>query len=232
MSEENKKNAVERLEALEEMQNNIIQSLQNLDLLVRDVNMLRDSAKLLNNKIEAVVSVANSKSALSADPITAAQIGNAMAANNVAELTSKVSEMVANGLLAATDSVTAETFVVVSETDANGKIIEQRAQFLVGSLRDENIKNKLIGLKVGESVQAADNASIKILEAYSIVIPKAPEAPAATESSAPASDAPAPVAEVSAPASDPAPSSAPEAPAASEAAPADAAPAAAETAAS
>jgi hypothetical protein len=224
MSEtENKKNATERLEDLEktvlqinDTLNQIIQALQPLNSMTRDLMNSKEALKLLNNKVDAIVKATNQGT-----PLSDENLSNIMTENNVQELAGRITKMVQDGVFVASDSVTKDSFVVVNHTSADGKVIEVRSQFLVSALNHEELKGKLEGLKVGGSTTLEDGSSIKVLETYNIVVPEAPaEAPAAS-SEAPAADqtASAPEASASASAVEPATSSGPEAQAAESAAP-------------
>lgn len=182
MSEENKKTATERLEVLENTVNSIIQAIQPLANMAQDLMALREAVKLLNNKLDAVVKSINAGTAL-----TDENLGQLMTENNAKELQDKVTKMVTDGLLAATDTVSKDSFVVISEADETGKIVNPRMQFLLSALQNEEIKAKLEGATVGANIPVGDKgASLNVLEAYNIVVPQA-QATEATD--APASDA-------------------------------------------
>ena len=184
MSEENKKTATERLEVLENTANSIIQAIQPLANMAQDLMALREATKLLNNKLDAVVKSINAGTAL-----TDENLGQLMTENNAKELQDKVTKMVTDGLLAATDTVSKDSFVVISEADETGKVVNPRMQFLLSALQNEEIKAKLEGATVGANIPVGDKgASLNVLEAYNIVVPQA-QAPEATTADAPASDA-------------------------------------------
>ena len=109
-----------------------------------------------------------------------------MTENNAKELQDKVTKMVADGLLAATDTVSKDSFVVINEEDGTGKVVNPRMQFLLSALQNEEIRASLEGAKVGTNIAVGDKGgSLNVLEAYNIVTPQAPaaetQAPAATE---------------------------------------------------
>jgi len=181
MSEENKKTASERLEILENTVNSVIQAVQPLANMAQDLMALREAVKLLNNKLDAVVKCTNSGTAL-----TDENIGQVMTENNAKELEDKVTKMVSDGLLEATDTVGKESFVVINEQDSDGKIINPRMQFLLSALTNEEVRGKLEGAKVGANLPVGDKGgSLNVLEAYNIVTPQTP----AAEAQAPAADA-------------------------------------------
>lgn len=196
MSEENKKTAIERLEDLEKRvgiaentANSIIQAIQPLANMAQDLMGLREAVKLLNNKLDAVVKCINAGTAL-----TDENLSSQMTANNAKDLEEKVTKMVADGLLASTDTVGKESFVVINEADETGKIVNPRMQFLLSALQNEEIRSKLEGSKVGANIAVGEKgASLNILEAYNIVVPQeaTEAAPAAAEAPAQAEAAPA-----------------------------------------
>ena len=198
MSEnENKKTATERLEVLENTAQNIIQAIQPLANMAQDLMALREAVKLLNNKLDAVVKAITAGTAL-----TDENLGQLMTENNAKELQDKVTKMVSDGLLAATDTISKDTFVVINEQDGSGKIVNPRMQFFLSALNNDEIRSKLDGAKVGSNISVGDKGgSLNILEAYNIVTPQAvtdaaanvevieEAAPAAETSEATAADA-------------------------------------------
>lgn len=180
---ETKKTATERLEVLENTVNNIIQAVQPLANMAQDLMSLREAVKLLNNKLDAVV-----KSINAGTELTDENLGQVMTDNNAKDLQEKVTKMVNDGLLAAADSISKDSFVVINEQDETGKIINPRMQFLLSALQNEEIRGKLEGAKTGTNVPVGDKGgSLNVLEAYNIVVPQAPEA---TATDTPAETAP------------------------------------------
>jgi hypothetical protein len=174
MSDENKKTATERLEVLENTVNNIIQAVQPLANMSQDLMSLREAVKLLNNKLDAVVKCLNTGTQL-----TDENLGQVMTENNARDLQDKVTKMVSDGLLASTDTIGKDSFVVINEQDESGKIINPRMQFLLSALQNDEIRGKLEGAKTGTNIPVGDKGgSLNVLEAYNIVTPQAPEAPA------------------------------------------------------
>ena len=186
MSEENKKTATERLEVLENTAQSIIQAIQPLANMAQDLMGLREAVKLLNNKLDAVVKCVTAGTAL-----TDENIGAVMTDNNAQELQGKVTKMVADGLLAATDTIGKESFVVINEADATGKIVNPRMQFLLSALTNDEVRGKLEGALVGANIAVGDKGgSLNVLEAYNIVPQQAAAAPAAAaDTAAPAAEA-------------------------------------------
>lgn len=188
------KTASERLETLEGMMPSVIQGLQAIDPIARDLSNLKEAANLLNNKLNALIQVLATKGTT----VTDQELSDQMAANKSKELADKVADLVKNNVLAATDTVSADSFVVLSESDASGNTLTLRSQFLVSALNSEDIKAKLIGTKVGDQVTANDQGnSLKILEIYEVVKPASeadastPTADASATDAAASTDAPA-----------------------------------------
>jgi hypothetical protein len=202
MSEENKKNATERLTDLENNQSQIVQALQPVELMARDLAGMKEALKLLNNKVDALVKAINAGGTITDDSLS-----KYMIENNVSELAKKVSDMVTSGLLVASDTVSKDSFVVINEADPSGTVVNPRMQFLLSALQHEEVRNKLEGAKVGSNIAVGDQgASINVLESYNVVTPQAPAADAPAESQdaqyASYSDAAAPAASDSAPAAE------------------------------
>jgi len=110
-------------------------------------------------------------------------IGNIMVQNNVADLKARVDQLVASGTLVATlEPVDEKNFVVGQEVDDTGKVLNPRLQFVLGAL-NEDLRNKIKGAKVGDSVVFQEGKlKFDLQEAYAVVTPApAVEAEAATE---------------------------------------------------
>ena len=200
MSNETMKTAAERLESLEGTVGQIIQALQPLDLVVKDVLTLKEQNKFLVNKLDAVTKAINQGLSL-----TDENLSKIMTDNNVQELKNKLATMVSSGLLAPTDTVGENTFLVLSETNKDGILVNPRMQFLLANIQDKNIVSKLVGAKVGDNVAIGDTGdSVTVLEAYNIVPPPvaapveqaapADAAPAATDTAPASTDSAAPAA--------------------------------------
>jgi hypothetical protein len=179
-----------------------------MEPMARDLMTLKETVKLLNNKLDAVV-----KSINAGGPITDESINKIMIENNAKDLKAKVDQMVAQGLLAASNTVESGSFVVISESNSAGEVVNPRMQFLLSDLQHEEAKTKLNGLKVGDSTQIGDSGgSVTVLEAYSVVVPSASETEAPAEAPAaetPAATEAAPAATEMAPAETPATETAP-----------------------
>lgn len=185
MSEnETKKNATERLEDLETTLNQVIQHIQPLEQMAKELMGAKEALKLLNNKLDATVKAVNEGGQVTED-----RLNDLMIQNNVRDLTAKVTSMVTSGLLVSTDTVGKESFVVINEADPSGKVVNPRMQFLVSTLQDEGLKAKLDGAKAGSNILVGDQgASINILEAYNVSVPQASNSEATTVEASPTTE--------------------------------------------
>jgi hypothetical protein len=166
-----KRTAVQRIEDLER---GVMGMFQNGDNMGRDLMTIKEAIKLLGNKIDAIVKATQRGEDLNDDII-----GKIMVENNVAELKARVDQLVAAGtLVATTEPVDEKTFVVGQEVDDTGKVLNPRLQFVLGALQEE-LRNKIKGSKVGDSVVFQEGKlKFELQEAYSVAPPKPPEAPA------------------------------------------------------
>lgn len=207
---ENTKNASQRIEELEvnlskleNTVNQLIGAIQPIQPMAQDLMGSKEALKLLNNKLDSVVRALNES-----QPLTEEVLSGYMTENNVTDLASKVKSMVDQGILESSDTVSKGSFVVINEMDSTGKVVNPRMQFLVSAIQSDEVKSKLDGAKVGDSIVLGDQGiSINVLETYNVAAPKAPEAQASldassatTETEAPAAETEAPAAEAAAPA--------------------------------
>lgn len=182
---ENKDNrtATQRIEDLEKVVTMLYQatqqsvaSLQSLGAMQSDMGLVKDALKLLNKKTEAIIQTATAETG-----ITAASVSALVVKMNVEDLTAQVAGYVANGHLAPTEEVAANSYLVAEEYAADGTLANPRIQFRLDS-QDQATQDALKGKKAGDSVSFGDGKlSAKILEVYSLVEPKAPEAAPAAE---------------------------------------------------
>lgn len=201
-----KRTAVQRIDDLER---GLMGMFQAGDNLARDTMTLKEAIKLLGNKVDAIV-----KATMAGEDLNDQVLSRIMVENNVTELKNKVSQLIASGTLAPSENpVDEKTFIVGREVDQDGTVLNPRLQFVLNSLKEE-LREKIKGKKVGESVQFQEGKlNFEIQETYEIVVPKAPEAEAQAQEAAPASEAQpvAPAAEQSSPdaSNDSAPQSSP-----------------------
>ena len=176
-----KRTATQRIEDLEQI---AMSNLQTLNAMAKDIGLLKDAVKLLGNKTDSIVKVISSGGALSDQSIS-----ETMIANNVTELQGKVANLVTQGILAASERVTTNSFVVGQEVDENGKVVNPRIQFTLGTVPPE-AKEKLLGAAVGDRVSFGDGKlKFDVLESYEIQEPKAPTAEDGSTGSSPSSEA-------------------------------------------
>lgn len=179
-----KRTASQRIEDLERAMMSLYQTADNM---ARDLGTIKDAIKLLGNKVDAIV-----KASSSSQPINDDVIAAIMVQNNVEELKQKVSNLVAQGVLSAEESITETSFVVGSEVKEDGTVANPRLQFTMQALQPE-LREKLKGAKAGQTVTLQEGKLLfNVLETYAIQQPKAPEqsqeeAPAAEPSSEQAS---------------------------------------------
>ena len=136
------------------------------------------------------------KASAAGEAITDAVISRIMIENNCEELSQKVKNMVAQGVLVATDQVADDSFLVGSEHNDAGESINPRLQFALLAIQDPAIREKLKGLRTGDSVVMQEGKpKYQVNEIYQIQQPKAPEAAAPAPAAAEAAPAAAPAAE-------------------------------------
>lgn len=160
------RSATQRLGDLE----NAVMSLYNvLDNLTRDFMVLKDALKLLDNKVNSIV-----KASTNNEPLTDEVLDRIMVENNVAELTQKVNNMVLQKIVAPETQVSENSFVVGSESDNDGKVVNPRLQFALKALAPE-VQEKIKGVSVGDTVNFEGKLNFKVLESYTILPPPASE---------------------------------------------------------
>jgi exo-beta-1,3-glucanase (GH17 family) len=174
-----KASASARIEALEQSSQRLEQGLmalyQTADNMARDLITMKEALKLLGNKMDSVVQVISKGETLNDE-----NISKAMVENNVADLKEKVAQLVSNGVLVASETVEANSFIVGEEVEDSGKVINPRIQSIVSAFED-SVKSKIVGAKVGQLVEVKEGkAKLNIQEVYAIQVP-APEQEATTE---------------------------------------------------
>lgn len=198
---EDKRTATQKIEDLERVVTMLYQStaqiksvVENLIKSQAEMGLVKDALKLLNKKTEAIIQAAAPETG-----ITVATVSNLVIGMNVDDLKAQVAGYLASGHLAATDEVSDNTYLVCEEYNADGTVANPRIQFRLDS-QDQATRELLKGKKVGDTISFGENKfSAKILELYTLLEPKAPEAApaeAAPAEAAPAEAAPAETAEV------------------------------------
>lgn len=169
MAEQNqdKRTASQKIDDLERA---IMGLYQTADNMARDLMVLKDAVKLLGNKLQSVVQILASGSA-----VTDESISQKMIENNVSELRDKVTALVTQGVLVATDTVTESSFLVGRELADDNSLVNPRLQFALAALGEE-LKTKLKDGKIGEVITLQEGKlKFELLEVYNIQSPKAPE---------------------------------------------------------
>lgn len=182
--QEQKRTASQRIDDLER---GLMAMYQTADSMARDMQVAKDAIKLLGNKLDSVVKLLNRDVS---EKINDLAVGQVMIQNNVDELKGKVTDLVGQGILVASEEVTDSSFIVGQEIDDAGGIVNPRLQFALGAL-SEDLKTKIKASKVGETVVLQEGKlQFKLLEVYSIQQPTAPaqEAAPVAEASAPATE--------------------------------------------
>ncbi len=160
---------------IDDLERGLMSLYQTMDNMARDMMTIREAIKLLGNKLDAVV-----KASSSGQEMTDEVLAKIMVQNNVEELAKKVTDLVAQGVLAAAEEVSPNSFVVGRELSEDGTIVNPRMQFVVSALQAGEVKAKFPGAKVGQILTLEEGKwRFEVLEIYDIQAPKAPEAQAA-----------------------------------------------------
>lgn len=184
--------ATQKIEDLERVVSMLYQSVSALDGAVkslmgtqRDMVLVRDALRLLNKKTEAIIQVAKQESG-----ITPESVSDLVIKMNVEDLKAQVADYLQRGSLIPSDEVSAKTYLVCEEQNADGSIANPRIQFRLDS-QDPETQAALTGKKVGDVVSFGEGKyNAKITELYSLVDSPAPQE-AAPAQEAPAQAAPA-----------------------------------------
>ncbi len=180
---QDKRTASQRIDDLERAVMSIFQVTNNM---ARDNQLVKNALKLIDTKITATA-----QALVAGELPTEEVVSRYMKAIEIAELKEKVTNLINQGFLVASEDIEDGTFIVGSENEPDaedgtaGKVVHSRLQFTLQSL-DPAVQEKLKGHKVGATVRFKDDALVfKVLEVYKIVnpTPVEPEAPAAEQSS-------------------------------------------------
>lgn len=175
--------ATQRIEDLEKVASVLYQNqveakklIESLLSMQGDVGLLKDALKLLNKKTEAIIQTATPETGITT-PAVSALVTKMV----VDEMTAQVAAHVQNGYLAVASEVASDSYLVCEEYNVDGTLANPRIQFRLDS-QDEVTQNTLKGKKVGDLVNFGENKfDAKIVEIYSVLDPKAPEAAPAVE---------------------------------------------------
>jgi len=194
-NEKEKRTASERIEDCERA---IMSGFQVTNNLARDVMVIKDALKLLNNKVTSIA-----QASVAGEKLTEEVLAKYMIENNVNDLRGKVENLVNQGVLVPADTAGDNTFLVGSENEASGKVVHPRIQFTFGSL-EKDLQEKLKGAKVGDIVTFQDDKlRFVVKEIYNIVPPK-PEPVDTPTADTPAASTDTPAASTDTPAANPA----------------------------
>lgn len=180
-----KRTASQRIDDLERAVMSIFNVANNMS---RENTLIKNALKLLDSKTQCM-----QDALLAGEAVTDEVLTRRMKEKELQELKDKVTNLITQGFLVATDEVGDAAFIVGSECEPDaadgtpGKVVHARLQFTAASLAKE-IQDKLKGAKPGSTVTFKDDALVfKVAEVYKIVNPTPPAAPApAVEAAAPA----------------------------------------------
>jgi hypothetical protein len=176
MSDQNKQEEPKKRSAgerLDDLENAVMSLFQLSDNITRDILTIKEALKLLNNKVDAMA-----KASVSGEQFSDDVLKRIMIENNCAELASKVNAMIEQGFLVSEGEVSENSFVVGEEVDNDGKVLNPRLQFVFQALKPE-LKEKLLGVKTGDTATITDVLKFHVSESYRIQQPQAPAEEAA-----------------------------------------------------
>lgn len=180
---------------INDLENALMSLYQTADNMARDLMSIKDALKLINNKLESVI-----QASAAGEQLTDEVINKFMVQNNCKDLAEKVKSMVVQGILAPTEQVADNCFIVGVELDDAGEVINPRLQFAVMAIKPD-YRDKLRGGKAGDSIRYDDaRPRYKITEIYQVQQPKQPEAAPEQSTSEAPTDAPVAAAPAEAPA--------------------------------
>jgi hypothetical protein len=163
-----------------DLENAMIAIYQTVDNVARDLNTCKDALKLLGNKIDSIV-----KATVAGEPLSDDVISRIMIENNIEELKNKLKVMVAQGILSPTETIADDSFIVGSDINDAGDVVNPRLQFALYAIKPPELQQKFVGAKVGDVLNLQEGKlKFKVAEIYQIQKPKpaeaAPAAPAET----------------------------------------------------
>ena len=155
-----------------DLENAMIAVYQTLDNMARDLNTAKEAIKLLGNKVDSIV-----KATVAGEPLSDDVISRIMVENNIEELKNKLKIMVAQGILAASEQVAEDSFLVGSDVNEAGEVVNPRLQFALYAIRPPELQQKFLGAKVGDVLNLQEGKlKFKVSEIYQIQKPKPAEA--------------------------------------------------------
>lgn len=156
--------AAQRLLGLEQSVGALDQALYNQ---AQQLSMVRDALTLLNDKVNAMITLMSL-----GQTVSDAAIDQSIEQKRVNDMKKKVDDLVTSGALKKAEEVSNRSFLVVREMNAEtGTVINPRLQFAVSILNPESLE-KLIGKKAGESIKFVEDnpAVVEIEEIYEVVL--------------------------------------------------------------
>lgn len=170
---DDKRTATQKLADLEGATMSLFSVTDNLS---RDLAMIRDAIKLLDNKLNAIV-----KATRGSEALTDEVISRIMIQNNADELKAKVDKMVTEGILVAETIVSENAFVIGKESDESGTVVNPRLQFALKALPAE-LQAKIVGAEVGTTLDVEPGKlKLTVTESYKIQYPEAAAPEVASE---------------------------------------------------
>lgn len=156
-----KRTVTEKIADLEAAMINAYQMMNNM---AQDLAATKEAGNLLGMKTEAIIALLSSGSAVSNESVIAS-----VQAQRAQRMADDVANLVAQGVLTATDTVSERSFIVARDLDkdGSGKVVNPRLQFVVSNL-DEETRAKLVGKKTGELLTEEGKNQLEILEIYAI----------------------------------------------------------------
>ena len=161
--------AEQKIRQLSQNQEDQLQVIRTMVLrmgeLQEKIENLSQTASDLGRRLDTIVSVYESNSTLSKQLVQ-----DSLVEQKVQELTANVEKLKQNNLIVQDgDEVKENSFVVIEERTKDGQLISPRTQFILSNMTEE-IKTKLMGQKVGDSVSLGDDKNtVILLEVYQIV---------------------------------------------------------------
>ena len=153
--------------------NDLIQALQEIlvstNQVGRRIDRLEQNLSMLSARQGVIVKLASSGT------LNEENYVNEVVRLKTESLKAEVDYMVKSGALVASEGpVEASDYLVTEELDADEKVVNPRAQFGLETMTEE-VKNKVVGAKLGDVIKMSDEYSLRILEIYSIQNPNKEE---------------------------------------------------------
>lgn len=155
------RSASQKITDLENAFTGLYQTVSNM---ARDFGTVREAIKLLGTKLDATVRL-QGEGQLPTDAL----ISQTMVKINCEDLAAKVQNMVTQGILTADEQVGNDSFIIGEEQNEMGEVINPRLQFAIYAIQKEEVRNKLIGGKVGDVLNLEEGKmKFKVNEVYKI----------------------------------------------------------------